>query len=315
MPIKMTPNGTGVQRFMQRSPEVAGQIIQQANDCGMSISKGKVFARVPQNEIFEESHIYNQQVTNSARVRVIEQGLAPLYCSYECQLADTNASCGIMESDYNLDHQSPPPVPHSSVSSLVFSTSQDSKSDSSSATDSSVKLTNTNHCHARFAPLYGFPPLHTLTIIPPAPESSTGIRLLTLVMSQSIRSVTLNSLPLEITSSTPVGPIIGSVAGIAIQTFILWYFQRKRTSSSQAYYFDEPSLADMLSSKDHHGHNVEPFSTTATTPASPSTHFVWVCSLCAPTAVRIIHLTRMSGILSSSYIHCDMPIVIPANLA
>ena len=97
---------------------------------------------------------------------VIEQGPTPLYCSDECRLADINASRGIVESDYNPDRQSPPPppVPHNSFSSLVFSTSQDSESDSSSATDSSVELTDTDRCHARLAPLYGFPPL------PPRPH-------------------------------------------------------------------------------------------------------------------------------------------------
>jgi len=97
---------------------------------------------------------------------VIEQGPTPLYCSDECRIADLNASHGILGSDYNPDRQSPPPppVPHNSFSSLVFSTSQDSESDSSSSTDSSLELTDTDRCHARLAPLYGFPPL------PPRPH-------------------------------------------------------------------------------------------------------------------------------------------------
>ena len=92
---------------------------------------------------------------------VIEQGPTPLYCSDECRLADLNTSRGIVESDYNPDRQfpPPPPVPHNSFSSLTFSASQDSESDSSSSTDSSVELTDTDRCHARLAPLYGFPPL------------------------------------------------------------------------------------------------------------------------------------------------------------
>ena len=92
---------------------------------------------------------------------VIEQGPTPLYCSDECRLADLNTSRGIVESDYNPDRQSPPPppVPHNSFTSLAFSASQDSESDSSSSTDSSVELTDTDRCHARLAPLYGFPPL------------------------------------------------------------------------------------------------------------------------------------------------------------
>ena len=92
---------------------------------------------------------------------VIEQGPTPLYCSDECRLADLNTSNGIFESDYNPDRQSPPPppVPHNSFSSLAFSASQDSESDSSSSTDSSIELTDTDRCHARLAPLYGFPPL------------------------------------------------------------------------------------------------------------------------------------------------------------
>jgi len=92
---------------------------------------------------------------------VIEQGPTPLYCSDECRIADLNTSNGFVESDYNPDRQSPPPppVPHNSFSSLTFSTSQDSESDSSSSTDSSVELTDTDRCHARLAPLYGFPPL------------------------------------------------------------------------------------------------------------------------------------------------------------
>ena len=58
------------------------------------------------------------------------------------------------------DRQSPPPsVPHNSFTSLAFSASQDSKSDSSSSTDSSVELTDTDRYHARLAPLYDFPPL------------------------------------------------------------------------------------------------------------------------------------------------------------
>ena len=92
---------------------------------------------------------------------VIEQGPTPLYCSDECRLADLNTSNGFVESDYHPDRQSPPPppVPHNSFSSLAFSASQDSESDSSSSTDSSVELTDTDRCHARLAPLYGFPPL------------------------------------------------------------------------------------------------------------------------------------------------------------
>ena len=92
---------------------------------------------------------------------VIEQGPTPLYCSDECRLADLNTSRGIVESDYNPDRQSPPPppVPHNSFTSLAFSASQDSESDTSSSTDSSVELTDTDRCHARLAPLYGFPPL------------------------------------------------------------------------------------------------------------------------------------------------------------
>ena len=184
-PLGNTPSAPS-ECFIQRSLKEVSRTIQQVNDCSMNFSKRKAFAGISQKEIVEESHIYNRRVTNSARVRVIERDPVPLYCSYECRLANTNASRGIVESDYNLGRQSPPPVPHSSASSLVFSTSQDSKSDSTSAANSSVELTNTNHCHARFAPLYGFPPLHTLTIIPPTPESSTGIRLLTSVMSQSM---------------------------------------------------------------------------------------------------------------------------------
>ena len=255
-PIKTIPDSTRVQCFIQRSLEEVSRTIQQVNDCGMNFSERKAFAGVSQKEIVEESRIYNRRVTNSARVRVIERDPVPLYCSYECRLADTNASRGIVESDYNLGRQSPPPVPHSSASSLVFSTSQDSESDSTSAANSSVELTDTDHCHARFAPLYGFPPLHALTIIPPAPESSTGIRLLTSVMSQSMRSATSSNLPIVITSSTPVGPIVDIMA-----------------SSSQVYYFNEPSLADMLSNKGHHSQNIEPFVATTTIPASPSTHF------------------------------------------
>ena len=97
---------------------------------------------------------------------VIEQGPTPLYCSDECRLSDLNPSRGIVDSDYHPDRQSlpPPPVPHNSFSSLVFSASQDSESDSSSSTDSSVELTDTDRCHARLAPLYGFPPL------PPRPH-------------------------------------------------------------------------------------------------------------------------------------------------
>ena len=92
---------------------------------------------------------------------VIEQGPTPLYCSDECRLADLNTSNGFVESDYNPDCQSPPPppLPHNSFSSLAFSVSQDSESDSLSSTDSSVELTDTDRCHARLAPLYGFPPL------------------------------------------------------------------------------------------------------------------------------------------------------------
>ncbi|KAF9643406.1 hypothetical protein BDM02DRAFT_1507584 [Thelephora ganbajun] len=92
---------------------------------------------------------------------VIEQGPTPLYCSDECRLADLNVSHGIVESDFNPDRQSPPLpfVPHNSFSSIAFSASQDSESDSSSSTDSSVELTDTDRCHARLAPLYGFPPL------------------------------------------------------------------------------------------------------------------------------------------------------------
>jgi len=92
---------------------------------------------------------------------VIEQGPTPLYCSDECRLTDLNTSRGIVELDYNPDRQSPPPppVPHNSFSSLVFSRSQDSESDASSSTDSSLELTDTDRCHARLAPLYGFPPL------------------------------------------------------------------------------------------------------------------------------------------------------------
>ena len=97
---------------------------------------------------------------------VIEQGPTPLYCSDQCRLVDLNASRGIVESDYNPDRQSPPPppVPHNSFSSIAFTTSQDSESDASSFTDLSVELTDTDRCHARLAPLYGFPPL------PPRPH-------------------------------------------------------------------------------------------------------------------------------------------------
>ncbi|KAF9783337.1 hypothetical protein BJ322DRAFT_147206 [Thelephora terrestris] len=97
---------------------------------------------------------------------VIEQGPTPLYCSDECRIADLNTSRGIVESDFHPDRQPPPPppVPHNSFSSITFSTSQDSESDSSSTTDSSVGLTDTDRCHARLAPLYGFPPL------PPRPH-------------------------------------------------------------------------------------------------------------------------------------------------
>ena len=92
---------------------------------------------------------------------VIEQGPTPLYCSDECRLADLDVSRGVVGSDYNPDRQSPPPppVPHNSFSSITFSASQDSESDSSSSTDSSVEPTDTDRCHARLAPLYGFPPL------------------------------------------------------------------------------------------------------------------------------------------------------------
>ena len=99
-------------------------------------------------------------VEQSKQRLVIEQGPTPLYCSDECRLADLNTSLGMVESDYNPDRQfpPPPPVPHNSFSSLTFSVSQDSESDSSSSTDSSVGQTDTDRCHARLAPLYGFPP-------------------------------------------------------------------------------------------------------------------------------------------------------------
>ena len=92
---------------------------------------------------------------------IIEQGPKPLYCSYECRLADLNASRGTIDSDYNPDRQSPPPPPisHNSFSFLAFPASQDSKSNSSSPTDSSVKLIDTDRCNAHLASLYGFPPL------------------------------------------------------------------------------------------------------------------------------------------------------------
>ena len=105
-------------------------------------------------------------VDPSKQKLVIEQGPTPLYCSDECRIADFNSSRGIVELDYHPDRQSPPPppVPHNSLSSIAFSTSQDSESDSSSSTDSSVEPTDTDRCHARLAPLYGFPPL------PPRPR-------------------------------------------------------------------------------------------------------------------------------------------------
>ena len=50
-------------------------------------------------------------------------------------------------------HDSQPPPPY------LLTTSQDSESDSSSSTNPSVELTDTDRCHARLAPLDGFPPL------------------------------------------------------------------------------------------------------------------------------------------------------------
>ena len=96
----------------------------------------------------------------------IEQSPTPLYCSDKCRLLDINSSCSFLESDHNPDRQfaPPPPGPHNSLSSITFTTSQNSESDSSASTDLSVKLTDTDRCHVLLAPLYGFPPL------PPGPR-------------------------------------------------------------------------------------------------------------------------------------------------
>ena len=105
-----------------------------------------------------------------------EQGPTPLYYTDEFRFADLNTSDGFFESDYN-PHRQPPslrPIPHNPFPSLTFPASRYPESDfssftdsssefsdfsTSSSTDSAIELSDTDHCHARLAPLYGFPPL------------------------------------------------------------------------------------------------------------------------------------------------------------
>jgi len=72
-----------------------------------------------------------------------------------------------------------------------------------------------------------------------------------------------------VTSSTPVGAIVGGVvggiAGIAILVIAVYYFLTRRSRGGQAYYFEKPNAADMLSGEDH----IEPFNAASATPASP----------------------------------------------
>jgi len=93
-------------------------------------------------------------------------------------------------------------------------------------------------------------------------------------MPSSTSTSTTSSLPIVTSNSVNVGAIVGGVVGgiaaIVLLAAAAWYFLRKRTSGGQAYYFDKPNPGDILAAEDAH---VEPYDTTATTPAPSSGGF------------------------------------------
>jgi len=84
---------------------------------------------------------------------------------------------------------------------------------------------------------------------------------------------TASNLPIVTSQAAPVGAIVGGVvggiAGIAALCLAIWYFMKRRSRGGQAYYFDKPTPGDMLAGEDH----VEPFHSTAVTPAPSSAGF------------------------------------------
>jgi hypothetical protein len=68
--------------------------------------------------------------------------------------------------------------------------------------------------------------------------------------TSSMQPTSTSSQPI-VTSSTPVGAIVGGVvggiAGIAILVIAVYYFITRRSRGGQAYYFEKPNAADMLS--------------------------------------------------------------------
>lgn len=103
-------------------------------------------------------------------------------------------------------------------------------------------------------------------LVVPTPGDTTGVQTTRAAPSSS------STVPITVSQATPVGAIVGGVvggvAGIAILAIAAYYFLFRRARGGQAYYFDKPGAADVLSGEG----DIEPFNAAPATPAAPSSH-------------------------------------------